>query len=109
MLTGKRLFLKSHNVHLCCIDFGGNGSPVLLLHGLAGRANEWHSTAQWLTHHRHVFALDQRGHGRSEKGLDDYSRDAYVNDVIAVRHLAAHFLGQKIADCPTPATSHKMD
>jgi len=84
MLTAKRLFLKSNNIRLCCVDFGGNGSPALLLHGLAGRANEWHSTAQWLTHQCHVFALDQRGHGKSEKGMDDYSRDAYVNDVIAV-------------------------
>jgi pimeloyl-ACP methyl ester carboxylesterase len=84
MLTSKRLFLRSKNTRLCCIDFGGKGSPVLLLHGLAGRANEWHSTAQWLTRRYHVFALDQRGHGMSQKGLSDYSREAYVNDVIAV-------------------------
>lgn len=84
MLTSKRLFLKSNQVRLCCIDFGGTGAPILLLHDLAGRANEWHSTAQWLIHQGHVFALDQRGHGQSEKGLDDYSRDAYIQDVIAV-------------------------
>jgi hypothetical protein len=33
----------------------------------------------------HIPASDQRGHGVSEKGLDDYSRDAYVHDVIALR------------------------
>lgn len=80
----KRLFLDINNVRLCCIDFGGRGPSFLLLHGLAGRGNEWQSTAQWLTQHGRVFALDQRGHGRSEKGLNDYSRDAYVNDVITV-------------------------
>jgi pimeloyl-ACP methyl ester carboxylesterase len=58
------------------LDFGGEGPPLLLLHGLAGRANEWHSTAQRLTQQGHVPALDQRGHGRGEKGLADYSRDA---------------------------------
>jgi pimeloyl-ACP methyl ester carboxylesterase len=80
----KRRFLHSHRARLCCVDFGGEGAPVLLLHGLAGRASEWHSTAEWLTQQGHVFALDQRGHGQSEQGLDDYSRDAYVNDVIVV-------------------------
>ncbi|HLV99759.1 MAG TPA: alpha/beta hydrolase [Ktedonobacterales bacterium] len=84
MSSGKRLFLKSQNARLCCIDFGGDGPTMLLLHGLAGRANEWHSTAEWLSGQGHVFALDQRGHGKSEKGLADYSRDAYVNDVITV-------------------------
>jgi pimeloyl-ACP methyl ester carboxylesterase len=78
MLTSQRLFLRSKNTRLCCVDFGGKGSPVLLLHGLAGRANEWYSTAQWLTQRCHVFALDQRGHGMSQKGLSDYSREAYV-------------------------------
>lgn len=84
MPTSQRLYLRSQNIRLCCVDFGGKGSPLLLLHGLAGRANEWHTTAQWLTQHGHVFALDQRGHGMSQKGLADYSREAYVNDVITV-------------------------
>ena len=84
MPESHRHFLNVNKVRLCYVDFGGNGSSILLLHGLAGRANEWHNTAQWLTQHGHVFALDQRGHGRSDKELDDYSRDAYVNDVISV-------------------------
>jgi pimeloyl-ACP methyl ester carboxylesterase len=54
------------------------------LHGLAGRGSEWQSTARWLSEHGHVFALDQRGHGRSEKGLSEHSREVYVRDVIAV-------------------------
>lgn len=84
MATSQRLFLTSQQARLCCLDFGGAGPVILLLHGLAGRGNEWQSTAQWLTQYGHVFALDQRGHGRSEKGLSDYSRAAYVQDVIAV-------------------------
>jgi pimeloyl-ACP methyl ester carboxylesterase len=76
--------LSVNGVRLCCVDFGGDGPSTLLLHGLAGRGNEWHDTATWLTQHGHVFALDQRGHGRSAKGLDDYSHDAYVADAVAV-------------------------
>lgn len=80
----KRLYVEVAGPHLCCSDFGGDGSPVLLLHGLGGRAAEWRSTASWLTTTHRVLALDQRGHGRSEKSLGDFSRDAYVTDVIRV-------------------------
>jgi pimeloyl-ACP methyl ester carboxylesterase len=41
--------------------FGGEGTPVLLLHGLAGHAGEWAGTAEWLTRRAAVFALDGEG------------------------------------------------
>lgn len=84
MITSTRRYLKVGGVRLCCVDFGGDGPPVLLLHGLAGRGLEWRESASWLREHYHVYALDQRGHGMSDKGLNDYSRGAYVNDVIGV-------------------------
>jgi len=80
----RRLYLDVRDARLCCVDFGGEGPPVLLLHGLAGRANEWRSAAVWMAEGYRVLALDQRGHGMSDKGLRDYSRKAYVDDVVAV-------------------------
>jgi pimeloyl-ACP methyl ester carboxylesterase len=68
---------------LCCIDFGGDGPPVLLLHGLCGRGVEWRETASWLTSTHRVLALDQRAHGRSAKGVGDLSPAAFVNDAAA--------------------------
>ncbi|HZY98270.1 MAG TPA: alpha/beta fold hydrolase, partial [Candidatus Baltobacteraceae bacterium] len=62
---------------------GGAGAPALLVHGLYGTATEWRSTADWLCESHETFALDQRGNGKSEKGLSDLSRDAQVKDVIA--------------------------
>lgn len=67
-------------VSLSVLDFGGGGRPVLLLHGLAGHAGEWTETASWLTEHHRVFALDARGHGRSERFPEDVSADALVAD-----------------------------
>jgi pimeloyl-ACP methyl ester carboxylesterase len=65
------------------LDFGGDQSrDILLLHGLAGRGSEWENTAEWLTQYGHVIALDQRGHGASREGVSDFSRKAYVRDVI---------------------------
>ena len=71
-------------VRLVCRDFGGEGQPVLLLHGLAGHAGEWAQTASWLTQRSRVVALDGRGHGRSERVPDDVSRAAQVADAAFV-------------------------
>ncbi|MGW5276072.1 alpha/beta fold hydrolase [Streptomyces sp. NPDC004044] len=71
-------------VRLVCRDWGGPGQPVVRLHGLAGHAGEWDHTAQRLSPRHRVIALDQRGHGASERHPPDVSRDAYVADVIAV-------------------------
>jgi pimeloyl-ACP methyl ester carboxylesterase len=69
---------------LAWLDAGGHGPPVLLLHGLAGYVGEWRDTAQALTHHHRVIALEQRGHGRSERLPRDLARSAYVSDAVAL-------------------------
>lgn len=76
--------LHVNGVQLYYKDFGGDGPPLLLLHGLFGRATTWANTARWLTPHYHVIGLDQRGHGLSDKPRGQYTRDDYVNDLIAV-------------------------
>jgi pimeloyl-ACP methyl ester carboxylesterase len=46
---------------------GGSGSPVVLVHGLGGRAEDWAALMPQLVrdHHR-VYALDLPGYGRSD-------------------------------------------
>lgn len=68
-------------VRLAHIDFGGDGPPVVLLHGLAGHAGEWAETAVWLRGRARVLAPDARGHGRSERAPGDVSWTAHVADV----------------------------
>jgi pimeloyl-ACP methyl ester carboxylesterase len=71
-------------VRLACCDFGGSGPPVLFLHGLAGHSSEWsHSAGALMPRHR-VVALDQRGHGRSERLPTDLSRGAFVRGMAHV-------------------------
>jgi pimeloyl-ACP methyl ester carboxylesterase len=78
------IHLERAGAHLSCRDFGGSGMPLLLLHGLAGHAGEWSATAERLASGYHVVALDQRGHGDSERVPGDVSREAFVADVAAV-------------------------
>lgn len=54
---------------------------VLLLHGLMGRAGHWATTARWLAERCRAVALDQRGHGHSDKPAEGpYTREAYIAD-----------------------------
>lgn len=58
---------------------------VLLLHGLMGRALHWSGTARWLGEQRRVIALDQRGHGQSDRpSSGPFTREAFVADAEAV-------------------------
>jgi pimeloyl-ACP methyl ester carboxylesterase len=83
-----RVELQRDDVTLSLEDFGGVGPPMLLLHGLAGYAGEWELSARFLCKSYRVFALDQRGHGHSDRRPDDVSRSAFVKDcVAAVRHI----------------------
>ncbi|MGH3430756.1 MAG: alpha/beta fold hydrolase [Mycobacteriales bacterium] len=71
-------------VRLACRDLGGDGPSVVLLHGLAGHADEWAHTASWLTGRCRAVALDARGHGRSERLPADVTRDSLVADAVFV-------------------------
>ena len=73
--------VERDGVRLACAEYGGDGPPVMLLHGLAGYAGEWAETASWLTASHRVFAPDARGHGESERFPPDVSRAAHVADV----------------------------
>jgi pimeloyl-ACP methyl ester carboxylesterase len=65
---------------LCCLELDGPGPAVVLLHGLAGYAEEWAETASWLSEGHRVVAVEQRGHGRSEHTPEDMSTCAFATD-----------------------------
>jgi pimeloyl-ACP methyl ester carboxylesterase len=46
-------------------DFGGEGTTLLLLHGLFGSSSNWGSMGKRLSGSARVFALDLRNHGSS--------------------------------------------
>lgn len=79
----KRGFLNVNGMRLAFVDYGGAGPHALLLHGLFGNAATWAGTAWWLTPYCHVVALDQRGHGWSDKPDNAYSREEYAADAQA--------------------------
>lgn len=66
------------------IDYGGDGPPILLLHGLMGRATTWWPLTGWLTRHGHVLATDARSHGRNPHRGPSWRTPDFVADAAAV-------------------------
>jgi haloacetate dehalogenase len=89
---------------------GGNGPPLLLLHGHPQTHEIWHKCADVLARHFTVIATDLRGYGASAKPESDeehtpYSKRAMAADQVAVmRHfgyerflVCAHDRGARVA------------
>jgi pimeloyl-ACP methyl ester carboxylesterase len=58
------------------VDHGGDGPPMLLVHGLGGSLLDWMDVAAAFTSHHHVWSLDLLGFGRTPLG----DRHASVDD-----------------------------
>lgn len=57
------------------------GYPIVLLHGLASSAQTWNLAAPLLAPEFRVIAIDERGHGASDKPDDGYDLATFVADV----------------------------
>ncbi|MEU7796941.1 alpha/beta hydrolase [Micromonospora tulbaghiae] len=77
-----RGFFAAESRKLSYLDFGGSGAPLLALHGHYNEASGFAPLAQALAPHWRVIALDQRGHGASDRA-ESYERDDYISDVAA--------------------------
>ena len=62
-------------------DWGGPGDPIVLLHGLASTRHIWDLVAPILSPGYRVIALDQRGHGESDKPDCGYGFQSIAADL----------------------------
>lgn len=90
-------------VHLA--DFGSDGAPLILTHGMAAHTHWWDEVAPLLKGFRAV-ALDFRGHGDSEWAADGvYGSATWTADIEEARRrlgwerflLVGHSMGARIA------------
>ncbi|MGH8457530.1 MAG: alpha/beta fold hydrolase [Stenotrophobium sp.] len=77
--------------HLVYLD-GGEGEPLLLLHGIGADMDNWTRTARFLTPHYRVIALDLPGFGESSKPATAQYR---IEDQVGYVHEFVQKLGLK--------------
>ncbi|WP_417329678.1 alpha/beta fold hydrolase [Halomonas cupida] len=84
-------------------DSGGEGTPLVIVHGLLGSADNWRSHIKHFASHWRVIAVDLRNHGGSPH-VSGMSYDEMAEDVVAVldscgvdrAHLLGHSMGGKV-------------
>jgi pimeloyl-ACP methyl ester carboxylesterase len=96
------VLLHGHRVNF---TIAGQGPPVVLIHGVAGRAAQWDHVVELLADHHTVVAPDLLGHGESAKPRGDYSLGAHASGIrdllvgldIERASIVGHSLGGGIA------------
>ena len=61
----------------------GEGSPLIILHGLFGMSDNWASFAKKVSQERMVVLVDQRDHGRSPH-TDEFNYDVLADDIVGL-------------------------
>ena len=84
--------LRNGNCNLHYEEYG-QGSPVVLLHGLGSSMQDWENQKEALSANHKLILLDLRGHGRSDRPKGKYSIEGFANDVLA---LLDHLQLQKV-------------
>lgn len=82
----------------------GDGPPLVILHGLLGSLDNWHSISRRFADSFHVYALDQRNHGRSPHS-EEFTYETMAGDLLEFFHdhrlspalMIGHSMGGKTA------------
>src|SRR4051794_7533151 len=71
------------------VRHGGDGPPVVLLHGHPRTHATWHMVAAPLAHHHTVVCPDLRGYGESSK-VAPYTKRAMAHDIVGMMRALGH-------------------
>ena len=77
-------FIEANGLRFHALDWGGHGEWLVCLHGLASQAHMFDRVAPLLTGSFRVVAIDQRGHGLSDKPDSGYDFATVTADLEAI-------------------------
>jgi non-heme chloroperoxidase len=94
-----------------------NGPALILLHGFTDSWFSWSAVLSQLSPGFHVFALDQRGHGDSERPESGYDVSDLAADVIAFMDavgvlkatIVGHSMGSWVAQRTASLAPHRVE
>ena len=85
---GKFILLDGLRFHY--LDWGGEGPPLVCLHGAGGNASNWAVLAEGLGQHVRVLGLDMRSHGDTEaRGLEYLPRSTAQEKLVRLVEAAS--------------------
>jgi pimeloyl-ACP methyl ester carboxylesterase len=84
--------------------YGSQGDHLIILHGLFGMLDNWHTIGNTLSANYQVWLIDQRNHGKSPHS-DDFNYEILAEDLkhffeqqyIVRAHVMGHSMGGKTA------------
>jgi pimeloyl-ACP methyl ester carboxylesterase len=93
--------LEVNGIMLHCVDWGGNGEPLVFLTGYGAAAHVFDAIAPRFTDSFHVLALTRRGRAPSQTPASGYDLDTLTADVMGALdalkfgrvHIVAHSFG----------------
>lgn len=74
-------FIEGQTVKLHYLDWGGEGEPLILIHGLGDSPFLFEELADTLKEHFRVIAYSKRGHSKSETADSSYATSNLVSDL----------------------------
>jgi pimeloyl-ACP methyl ester carboxylesterase len=95
---------KQHSTGEMTLNYaeGDNrGDPIVFIHGIGGRWQQWSQEIGLVSHTWHPYSVDLRGHGKSSSAETGYKFGDYPRDIISLLEneiegpavLVAHSLG----------------
>jgi 3-oxoadipate enol-lactonase len=93
--------VKVGDVELYYETYGDSGTPVVLIHGLAGDCSAWSAQIARLQEGHRVIAFDNRGAGRSSAPDYPYTTRLFADDTVALMDALgvsepAHVIGRSM-------------
>ena len=83
----ERIYLAIKHYHFKNINLfyleSDSGEPLLLIHGVCTSTKSFNNIIPDLSTRYHVFALDLRGHGESDRTPNEYFLSNFTKDVVA--------------------------
>lgn len=83
--SGKNIKITANNITLSYSDEGPENVPVIIfIHGFPFNKEMWNSQMDALSENFRVIAVDVRGHGSSYSGVDEFSIELFVKDLLSL-------------------------
>lgn len=74
-------FITTNDIRLHYAEVPGDGPPLILAHGIGMDWRVWQAISRRLTPYFHLYMIDLRGHGQSDKPAHGYTLAHYASDI----------------------------